>query len=61
MTERTNSSLFQDLENAEESIDLQYYIFKNDNIGKKLIDILERKAKEGVQVRVIYDAVGGRF
>lgn len=52
------SSLIEDLEQAKESIYLQYYIFSDDNIGNKIADILISKAKSGVMVRVIYDHVG---
>jgi len=54
-------SLFNDIKKAKKSIDIQYYVFKNDHIGKALIQLLERKAKEGLSVRIIYDAVGGRL
>ena len=54
-------SLLEELKNAKEYINIQFYIFKDDNIGRKVIDILERKAAEGVEVRLLYDAVGGRF
>src|SRR5690606_1943468 len=53
-------SLFQDIENAKESIHLQYYIIKNDNLGRKLMSHLTRKVKEGVMVRVLYDELGSR-
>ncbi|WP_010284740.1 cardiolipin synthase [Bacillus timonensis] len=52
--------LFQDIEAAQESIHLQYYIIKNDNLGRKLIAHLTRKVKEGVTVRVLYDELGSR-
>ena len=53
-------SFIEDIKNAKKSIDLEYYIFKHDNIGKYIIKILEKKAKEGVKVRILYDAVGSR-
>lgn len=53
-------SLLSDIASAEESIDIQYYIFKYDRIGKIIIGLLEEKAKEGVKVRLLYDGVGGR-
>ncbi|MFD2598525.1 cardiolipin synthase [Sphingobacterium corticis] len=46
------------LENAEHSIHLEYYIFDLDQIGKKVISVLEQKAKEGVKVRLLIDAFG---
>jgi cardiolipin synthase A/B len=52
--------LFKDIRRAKEYIHIQYYIIKNDNLGKKLIDELTKKAKEGVKVRVLYDDLGSR-
>ncbi len=52
--------LFQDIEAAQESIHLQYYIIKNDNLGRRLIAHLTKKVKEGVTVRVLYDELGSR-
>lgn len=52
--------LFSDLEQAKKHIHLQYYIIRNDHLGKKLRDLLVKKAKEGVIVRVLYDELGSR-
>lgn len=51
-------SLKRDLEQARESIYLQYYIFKDDRLGQEIAAILMRKAREGLDVKVIYDHVG---
>lgn len=51
-------SLKRDLENARTSILLQYYIFLDDKLGNEIAEILMRKAREGVVVKVIYDHVG---
>lgn len=51
-------SLKKDLENASHSINMLYYIFANDNCGKEIMDILVRKAKQGIKVKLIYDSVG---
>ena len=51
-------SLMLDLENASKYILLQYYIISDDRIGDKISEILMRKAREGVIVKVIYDHVG---
>lgn len=51
-------SLIRDIENARDSVNIQYYIFESDNIGTRIADLLIKKAKEGVKVRVIYDHVG---
>lgn len=50
--------LFEELGKAEKTIHLIYYIFNDDTIGSKVINILCKKAKEGVKVRLIYDDVG---
>ena len=51
-------SLKNDIENAKNNIHLEYYIFANDNTGKELINLLVKKASEGVKVRILYDAIG---
>ena len=51
-------SLFSDIKNAKSHIHLMYYIFNTDDIGNKLIDLLCKKAKEGLEVRIIYDGFG---
>ena len=51
-------ALKNDLEGARKSIYLQYYIFNDDRIGSEIAEILMRKAREGVVVKVIYDHVG---
>jgi len=48
------------LKEAKHHIHIAYYIYKDDIIGKKIEDILIQKAKEGVQVRFIYDDFGSR-
>ncbi|WP_096189381.1 cardiolipin synthase [Evansella halocellulosilytica] len=46
------------LNKAEDHIHLEYYIVRDDEIGKEIKDILMRKAEDGVTVRFLYDAVG---
>ncbi len=50
--------LFETLLLAKDHIHVEYFIIKNDYIGNKLKDILIMKSKEGLDVRVLYDAVG---
>lgn len=51
-------SLKRDLERARHSIYIQYYIFMDDQIGHEIGEILKRKAREGVDVKVLYDHIG---
>ncbi|MDO5780228.1 MAG: cardiolipin synthase [Clostridium sp.] len=53
--------LLKSLNKAKKSINIEFYIFKNDEIGTKILDILEEKAKNGVEVRLLYDSVGSRL
>lgn len=46
------------LENAKHHIHLEYYIYEQDEIGNAIIELLIKKAKEGVEVRFIYDDFG---
>lgn len=48
----------EDLWSAAHSIHLEYYIFEPDTIGLEVLDILEKKAEEGVVVRLIVDSFG---
>lgn len=52
------NQMFKDIENAKTSINVEFYIINNDNLGNQFMDLLEKKAKEGVEVRVIYDEIG---
>lgn len=53
-------ALFKDIEAATDFIHVQYYIIRRDQLGKKLLGLLARKAREGVRVRVLYDELGSR-
>ncbi len=54
----TFSSIIYEMENAIDSINLEYYIIEDDKIGNKIKNILIRKAKEGLTVNVIFDDIG---
>ena len=53
--------LLKDLEEAKDFIHIEYYIIKNDVVFDRIKDLLVRKAAEGVEVRILYDAMGCRF
>ena len=56
----TMAALKNDLIRAKHSINLEYYIFAKDKIGREIMDILIKKAKEGVKVKLLYDSVGSK-
>ena len=53
--------LRKELARACRYIHIQYYIIKNDEVFHSLVPILCGKVKEGVEVRILYDGMGGRF
>ena len=50
--------LMQCLSEAKHHIHMEYYIYEQDGIGTAIIELLIKKAKEGIQVRFIYDDFG---
>ena len=50
--------LFEIISSARDHIHLQFYIFEDDEFGHRVRDALVNKAKQGVEVRLIYDSVG---
>lgn len=50
--------MLQDIKKAKHHIHLEYYIFRNDQTGNRLISALAKKASEGIEVRFIYDHIG---
>lgn len=48
----------RDMRAARQHIHLLYYIFRNDALGREILEILTEKARASVDVRVIYDSLG---
>ena len=51
-------ALIEDIKNAEKFIHMEYYIFRPDNLGKRIVYELAKKASQGVEVRLMYDFMG---
>ena len=51
-------SLMKEISKAKHHIHLQFYIFEDDPAGRLLRDLLIDKARQGVEVRLLYDDVG---
>jgi cardiolipin synthase len=51
--------MLNDISNARAYIFLETYKFANDHMGIRFRDVLTRKAKEGVIVRLMIDSGGG--
>ena len=53
-------ALLWEMEHARSYIHLQYYIIKRDELWKQIEEVLIRKARQGVEVRVLFDSMGCR-
>lgn len=56
----TFDSIFQSIDEAAESIWVQFFIIHDDHLGRTLSDKLICAARRGVQCRVLYDQVGSK-
>ncbi|HYQ47548.1 MAG TPA: phospholipase D-like domain-containing protein, partial [Thermodesulfovibrionales bacterium] len=54
-------SIFDAVRDARHTIYLQFYIFRNDETGMELAEILKIKAREQVAIHIIYDHFGSLF
>ncbi len=54
----TFQRIIETVSNARRFICIEFYIFKDDNTGKRLARILKEKAAQGVQVYLLYDHFG---
>ena len=50
--------LFEHIRQAKHHIHLEYFNFRNDSIAKLTFELLGQKAREGVEVRALFDAFG---
>jgi len=54
----TYAAMLETIRNATDHINLETYIFEDDDVGHRFADLLLKKQSEGVQVNLIYDSVG---
>ncbi len=54
-------AMFQGMESAKHYIIVQFYIIRDDNLGRQLKEILKRKVSEGVRVYLLYDEIGSYY
>ncbi len=52
------AALMTDIERAQHHVHLEFFIFRSDQTGLRVLDLLTQKAKQGVKVRLLYDAMG---
>jgi cardiolipin synthase len=57
-TSQAFAALLQAVEAARHHVHLEFFILRSDPTGEALYDLLAHKAKEGVEVRLLFDAMG---
>lgn len=58
--EQTFDDIHAHVAHARSHVHLQYYIFEPDNTGRALLAALTERARAGVQVRLLVDALGSK-
>jgi phosphatidylserine/phosphatidylglycerophosphate/cardiolipin synthase-like enzyme len=56
----TYDKLIESIQKAQKTIDLEYYIYRDDQIGKRMTDLLIERALSGVHIRFVRDGWGSR-
>ena len=54
----TYTAMFMAMRAAQDHINLETYIFEDDEVGRKFADLLLERQAAGIQVNLIYDSVG---
>lgn len=52
--------MVEDINAAQDHVYIEFYTFYPDNLGKRILAALEKAAKRGVTVKVLYDLSGSR-
>lgn len=59
--DRLYAAMLAAIRSARHSVELESYIFADDEVGRRFIEVLSARARAGVMVRVTLDAVGSLF
>lgn len=54
-------ALLETIKGAKHHIHMEYYIIRNDELGRKIIAALTEKALQGVEVRFLFDSLGNKI
>ncbi len=54
----TYPAMFAAIRNAQDHVNLESFIFEDDEVGRQFADLLLEQQGRGVQVNIIYDSVG---
>jgi len=54
-------ALLEAIKGAKHHIHMEYFIIRNDELARKVIAALTEKARQGVEVRFLYDSLGNKI
>lgn len=57
--EQAYPAMQQAIQSAKQYIHVLFYIWEPDSTGRQFCDLLAQRAREGIEVRVLFDAIGG--
>lgn len=55
------NALLEAINRAKHHVHMEYYIIQDDELGRAVVEALTEKARQGVEVRLLYDAFGNRM
>src|SRR5215210_7377156 len=58
---RLYEAMLEEIEGAEHNIFVGTFIWKGDEVGRRFVEALARKAREGVEVYVVFDGLANVF
>lgn len=50
--------IMEDIKNAKTSILMEYFIWRSDKLGEKIKNLLVEKAKQGLEIKLLFDGLG---
>ena len=56
----THGAMLEAIAAAQHHVHLETYIIADDEVGQRFADALSRKARQGVDVRLLFDSIGSR-
>lgn len=56
--EKTFTHIFQALDNAQQTILIQFYLINDDDLGRRLQQALIKQAQRGIKIYFLYDEIG---
>ena len=54
------ASMLEAIRGAQERVHLETYILRADAVGRRFLEALESRARDGVEVRLLFDSLGSR-